>query len=214
MSSNVWFLRSGATTSSSWTIAESTWSPAFERRSRKRGRRFAICRSTRPTSTRSSCPTANSKRCCARLPRAPFRVSTAQFVRSYRKSVLGNAPTTSPMPAMFPYDREPLLARRAGRLASGQKLGNFVAPCLDPIGKLPRVLGNEGRGCVVVHNGFQSVCSIAQHALGRAADLVLGARDKRGNRAGTIRGVRVIEGIGEPPQRSEERRVGKECRSR
>ena len=87
---------------------ESIWSPAFERRSRKRGRRFAICRSTRPTSTRSSCPTANSKRCCARLPRAPFRVSTAQFVRSYRKSVLGNAPTTSPMPAMFPYDREPL----------------------------------------------------------------------------------------------------------
>jgi hypothetical protein len=82
--------------------------PASERRSRKRGQHSAICRSTRLTSTRSRCPTANSKHSCARPPSEPFPVSTGQFARSYRSSVLENAPTTSGMPAMFPYERESL----------------------------------------------------------------------------------------------------------
>lgn len=39
------------------------------RQSKVPGQRFGICRSILLTSTLSSCLTANSKRCCARLPR-------------------------------------------------------------------------------------------------------------------------------------------------
>ena len=56
----------------------------------------------------SSCPTANSRTTCARLPSEPFGVSTEQFAPSCRNSGLENVPTTSGMPAMFPYEREPL----------------------------------------------------------------------------------------------------------
>jgi hypothetical protein len=75
---------------------------------RKRMRRFATCRSTRPTSISSSCRTANSKPCCARSRRGLFGVCTAQFARSCPSSVLKNAPTTSGMPTMLQYERNPL----------------------------------------------------------------------------------------------------------
>ena len=57
---------------------------------------------------------------CARLPREPFQVSTEQFAPSCRSSALENVPTTSGMPAMFPYEREPLLVRL---------IGPVVLPC-------------------------------------------------------------------------------------
>ena len=78
------------------------------RRSRKRERRFATCRSTRPTSTPSRCLTANLKPCCARPPSEPFGASTEQFDRSCHCSVLKNARTISGMPDMLQNDREPL----------------------------------------------------------------------------------------------------------
>ena len=59
----------------------SIWRPAFGRRSRKRGRHFAICRSTRPTSIQSRCLTANSRHSCARSPCELFRASIA--IRSF-----------------------------------------------------------------------------------------------------------------------------------
>src|SRR5262245_34767840 len=48
---------------------------------RKHGRHFAIFRITRPTSTRSSWLTANSKLSCEKLPREQFLCSTEQFER-------------------------------------------------------------------------------------------------------------------------------------
>ena len=45
---------------------------------------------------------------CARRPSEPFVVSTAQFAPSCRSSGLENVPTTSGMPDIFPYEREPL----------------------------------------------------------------------------------------------------------
>ena len=78
----------------------------------------------------SSCPTANSKHGCARLPSEPFGVSTEQFARSCHSSVLKNAPTTSGMPAMFPYDREPLLvAVSAKPLARGDIAHGEINSC-------------------------------------------------------------------------------------
>ena len=82
--------------------------PAFGRRSRKRGRHFATCRNTRPTSIRSRCPTANSRHSCARSRREPFPVSIEQFARSSHSSVRKNVPTISDMQAMLQYDRNPL----------------------------------------------------------------------------------------------------------
>jgi hypothetical protein len=46
------------------------------------GQGFAICRAILLTSTLSSCLTANSKRCCGRLPRGLFRVSSGRFALS------------------------------------------------------------------------------------------------------------------------------------
>jgi hypothetical protein len=54
------------------------------RRLRRRVQRFVTCRSTRPTSTPSSCPTANSRLSCAGSPRGLFGVSIAQSARSSR----------------------------------------------------------------------------------------------------------------------------------
>ena len=59
-----------------------TKSQASERQSRPRGRPFATCRSTRPTSIRSRCPTANLKLCCASLRCRPSPVSAEQSAHS------------------------------------------------------------------------------------------------------------------------------------
>jgi len=82
--------------------------PGVQEAIEKAGRHCATCRSTRPTSIPSSCLTANSRTTCARRPSEPFVVSTAQFAPSCRSSGLENVPTTSGMPDMFPYEREPL----------------------------------------------------------------------------------------------------------
>src|SRR5271157_3938641 len=86
----------------------SIWRPPFARRSRKRGRHFAICRSTRPTSIQSRCLTANSRHSCARLRRELFWASSEQFAHSSRSSLLKNVPTILGMQAMLQYDRNPL----------------------------------------------------------------------------------------------------------
>ena len=65
-------------------------------------------RNTRPTSTRSSCSTANSRHSCARLQHELFRPSIEQFARSSRSSVHKNVPTISGMQAMLQYERNPL----------------------------------------------------------------------------------------------------------
>jgi putative transposase len=89
-------------------VMDNLRAPVSGRRLRRHGRRFATCRSTRPTSIPSSCLTANSKHCCEKLPSEPFRASTEKFARSCRALVLKNVPTTSGMPAMLQYDRNPL----------------------------------------------------------------------------------------------------------
>jgi transposase len=58
--------------------------PAIRQAIEKRGRHFAPCRNTRPTSTRSRCLTANSRPSCARLRRELFPASIEQFARSSR----------------------------------------------------------------------------------------------------------------------------------
>ena len=70
--------------------------------------RCAICRNIHPTSTRSNCLTANSRRTCASLPHAPSPASTAPSARSCTSSSRGNAPIITNMQAMLPYDRNPL----------------------------------------------------------------------------------------------------------
>jgi len=47
-----------------------------------------------PDLIRSSCPTANSKLCCGKLPREPCPDSIEQLARSCPSSVLRNAATT------------------------------------------------------------------------------------------------------------------------
>src|SRR5215831_5067452 len=69
--------------------------------------RCAICRNIHPTSTRSNCLTANSRRTCASLPHAPSPASTAPSARSCAFSSRGNAPIITNMQAMLPYDRNP-----------------------------------------------------------------------------------------------------------
>ena len=66
-----------------------------------RGDTCATCRSTRPTSIRSRCRSANSRHSCARPPSELFPVSTGPFARSCHASVLKNVPTTSGMRAML-----------------------------------------------------------------------------------------------------------------
>src|ERR1700730_11974718 len=110
MSSSAWFSRSGAMTSSSWITAGFTWLPVFERRLRKRGRRFATCRSTRQTSIQSRCLTANSKHSCAKWLREPSRPSIEQSARLSHSSVPQNVPTISAMQAMLQSDRHTLYA--------------------------------------------------------------------------------------------------------
>ena len=83
--------------------------PPFARRLRKRTRRCATCRNTRPTSIQSNCLTANSRRSSVRSRRELFRASLEQFARSSHSSVRANVPTISGMQAMLQYNRNPLL---------------------------------------------------------------------------------------------------------
>ena len=79
--------------------------PPFARRLRKRTRRCATCRNTRPTSIQSNCLTANSRRSSVRSRRELFQASLEQFAHSSHSSVRANVPTISGMQAMLQYDR-------------------------------------------------------------------------------------------------------------
>jgi hypothetical protein len=58
------------------------WGPVFAGRLRKRGRHFATCRSTRPTSIRSSCRRANSRHSCRKVA-ARTVVGLNRAIRSF-----------------------------------------------------------------------------------------------------------------------------------
>jgi len=57
---------------------------------------------------RSRYPSANSRPTCVGSHSAPSRASATPFALSSHPSRSKNAPTISGMPAMLPYDREPL----------------------------------------------------------------------------------------------------------
>jgi transposase len=92
----------------SWTICRCTSSPASRRRSKQRARRSFIFRSIRRTSTRSSSPSANSRRICARPPSIQSHASCAGSVALLPISVRRNAETSFAMRATFEHDRNPL----------------------------------------------------------------------------------------------------------
>jgi hypothetical protein len=94
--------------------------------------------------------TANSRNSCARLPREWFQLSSGLFAPSYRSSAindplaleqakhptitlpLGNAPTTSGMPAMFPCPMVHVTARSAATRSSISTC--FLVPELKRLG--------------------------------------------------------------------------------
>ena len=59
---------------------------AGTRRSRRLARSCYTCRNTRPISIRSRCPSASSRRICARLPSEPAHLSAAELASSPRLS--------------------------------------------------------------------------------------------------------------------------------
>jgi len=67
-----------------------------------------ICPSTRPISIRSRCPSASSRRIYAKLPSGRSAAFAAELASSCLASAQTNAPTTSLMPDMFQYERNPL----------------------------------------------------------------------------------------------------------
>ena len=67
-----------------------------------------ICPSTRPISIPSRCPSASSRRICAKLPSGRSAAFAAELASSCLASAQTNAPTTSLMPDMFQYERNPL----------------------------------------------------------------------------------------------------------
>ena len=80
------------------------------KRSRPLARNCYICPSTRPISIRSRCPSASSRRICAKLLSGRSAAFAAELASSCLASAQTNAPTTSLMPDMFQYERNPLLA--------------------------------------------------------------------------------------------------------
>ena len=81
------------------------------RRASDRGRWRGIAisaPSTRPISIRSRCPSASSRRICAKLPSGRSAAFAAELASSCLASAQTNAPTTSLMPDMFQYERNPL----------------------------------------------------------------------------------------------------------